>query len=165
MHLTENNKGHSAISGVWYHTCSRSQQCTCAGLLLVVGISSSFFPVGIVELVEQSGIDHLLLPRNGHGARAELLKEFVVLGVKLDALDLGELGNVARVLGVDHVGLGHPGGIHQPGLQTGEIDRLEPWVLPGILHVVPTEKANTDLNALELQTPLQGFKKQTKTAK
>lgn len=162
MHLTENNKGQSAISGVWYHTCGLSQQCTCAGLLLVVGISSSsFFPVGIIELVKQFGFDHLLLPRNGHGARAELLKEFVVLGVKLNALDLGELGDVARVLGVDHVRLGHPGGIHQPGLQTGEVNGLEPRVLPGILQVVPSEK-NTNLKTLVLQTPLKGLKNKQK---
>lgn len=155
MHLTEKTKDRVLFLLCVMVARAASQQCTCAGLLLVVGVpSAAFFPVGVIELVKQSGVEHLLLPWDGHSACAELLKEFIVIGVKLDALDLGELCDIARVLGIDYVGLWHPGGWHQAGLQTGEVDGLEPLVLPRILHVVPNEEANAKPRPLEPQISL-----------
>ncbi|KAG7227160.1 hypothetical protein INR49_013958 [Caranx melampygus] len=110
------------------------------GLDAVSRFTSRGAAIGL--LLKQSSVHHLLLPWNGHGASAELFEEFVVLGVKLNALDLRELSNISGVLGVDDVGLGHPGRVHQPGLQTREVDRLEPLMLPGILHVVPNERSS-----------------------
>lgn len=159
MHLTEETKDRMLFLLCAIVARAASQQCTCARFFLVVGVSSAaFFPVGVIELIKQSGVDHLLLPWDGHSACAELLKELIVIGVKLDALDLGELCDIARVLGIDHVGLWHPGGWDQAGLQTGEVDGLEPLVLPGILQVVPNEEANAKPRPLEWQITLQGFK-------
>lgn len=118
-----------------------SQQCARARLPLPVITPSTLFPVGVVQLVKQFRIDHLLLPRNGHGSRANLLEELLVVGVEHNALDLGELSNVASVLGIDHVGLGHPRGVDQTSLQTRKVDGLEPLVLTGVLTSSPVEES------------------------
>ena len=84
---------------------------------------------GVVQFIEQPAVNHLLLPLDGDCACAELPEEFLILGVELNVLDLrGDLELVC-VLGVDHVGLWHPGGLHQPRVQTMEIDALEKHVV------------------------------------
>lgn len=117
-----------------------SQQCAGSRFLLIIQPSCRLFPVGVVELVKESGFDHLILPWDRHSARRELLEEFVILVIKHDALDLGELSNIASVLGVHNVGLGHPRRLGQTGLQTGEVDVLEEFMLSGVLTVVPEER-------------------------
>lgn len=92
----------------------------------------------VVQFVKHSAVDHLLLPADGDGACAELLEELLILALELDGgLDLGGVPELVRVLGVDHVGFWHPGRLHQPGLQTTEIDGLEkrvgPWVIPATI--------------------------------
>lgn len=87
----------------------------------------------IIQFTEHAAVNHLLLPLDGDCTCAELLEEFPIPGLKLDMLDLRGVPELARVLGVDHVGLRHPGGLHQPCFQTMEIDALEKSVFSWII--------------------------------
>lgn len=80
------------------------------------GLAAVAVQFGVVQLVEHSAVDHLLLPADGDGACAELPEEFLVLGIERDVLDLRGVPELVHVLGVDHVGFWHPGGLHQPRL-------------------------------------------------
>ena len=88
---------------------------------------------GVVQLVEHSTVDHLLLPLDGDCARAELLEQFLIFGIKRNVLIPRGVSEPVHVVGVHHVGFWHPGGLHQPGLQTVEINVLEKHVISWVI--------------------------------
>lgn len=88
---------------------------------------------GVVQLVKHAAVDHLRLPLQGDGACAELPEECFILGIKLNVLVLRRVPELVHILGVDHVGFWHPGGLHQPSLQTMEIDVLEKCVASWVI--------------------------------
>lgn len=112
---------------------SESQEGTGPGLLFRVQSSAGFFAVGVIELIEESGADHLLLPGDRNRTHAKLLEELLIVGVKLDALDVREFGDVTRVLGIDDIRFGDPRRSDKPRLQAWEVDRFEPIVFPGVV--------------------------------
>lgn len=87
---------------------------------------------GVVQFIKQPTVDHLLLPLDGHCTCAELPEEFLILGVKLNVLDLRGDFELVCILGIDHVGLWHPGRFHLPRLQTMETDAVEKCVVSGV---------------------------------
>ncbi len=103
------------------------------------GLKAVTVQFGVVQFVEHSAVDHFLLPLDGDAACAELPEEFLVLGIKRDVLDLRGVPELVRVLGVDHVGFWHPGGLHQPRLQTMEIDALEKHMVSWVLTTRDTK--------------------------
>lgn len=95
-----------------------------------------------VELVEHAAVNHLPLPPDGDGARAELPEEHLVLGVELDVLHLAGVPELIQVLGVDHVGLRHPGGLYEPRLQAVEVNAAEEDM---VLRVLTSGDINKDV--------------------
>lgn len=85
-----------------------------------------------VQLIKHSAVNHLLLPLDGDGPCAELLEEFLILGIKLNVLYFRAVLNLVHVLGIDHVGLWHPRRWHQAHLQTVEIDTVEKCMVSGV---------------------------------
>lgn len=98
---------------------------------------------GLVQLVEHPSVDHLLLPADGDRPRAELLVEFLIFGLKLNILHLGDVPERVRVVGVHHVRFWRPGGLQQAGLQATEIDALEKRVVSWVIAVTVGEKQKT----------------------
>lgn len=98
-------------------------------LIIIMNSSSRVLPIGVIKLLKKSAVNHLLLPRDGHRPCAELLEEFLIFVIKLDTFDFREVADVICVPGVDNVGLGHPGRVNQPCLQTGEVNGFEPLML------------------------------------
>lgn len=78
-----------------------------------------------VQLIKHSAVNHLLLPLDGDCPCAELLEEVLILGIKLNDLYFRAAPTVVHLFGIDHIGLWHPRGWHQPHLQTMETDTAE----------------------------------------
>lgn len=95
---------------------------------------------GVIQLVKHSTVNHLFLPPDGDGTCAELLEKLLILIIKHDVLGLGGVGEFLYVLGVDHIGLWHPGGLHQPRLQTMEIDILEKGMASWVITTTGTKE-------------------------
>ncbi len=83
---------------------------------------------GVVQFIKHAAVNHLPLPLRGDCACVELPEEFLILGIKLYVVDLRGVSQLLHVLRVDHVGFWHPGGLHQPGLQTMEGNVIEKGV-------------------------------------
>lgn len=81
--------------------------------------------LGVVQFIKQSTVNDFPLPSDGNSTRAELLKELLVLAVQFYIPHIRVVPTVLDVFGVDHVGLRHPGGLHQPCFQPVEVDVLE----------------------------------------
>lgn len=88
---------------------------------------------GVVQLIEHSAVDHLPLPLDGDCTRAELLVEFFIFGIQHNVLIFRGVSKLVHVIGVDHVGFWHPGGLHQPGLQAEEVNVLEKHVFSWVI--------------------------------
>lgn len=89
------------------------------------GLLAGSVRLGAVQLVKGAALDHLRLPPNGDRTCAELREEQLIFTVRRNVLHLGGGPEHVRVFGVDHVGFRHPGGLHEPRLQTVEIDALK----------------------------------------